>query len=182
MKLFYNSREKGAHMKTGIAIGFIMALSCQRMPVSLDASNNTDPTVIIEHVSTEYVNATQPTAEILADKANMLFLQIRLTHRSVKALELLGYATLEGPPDDHQQILHFWTDSVSVKPQGVEFDVNTLQELQPDSTYLLIRAKFPTNDYFPFTGNQGKIKEVEWTEAWACDQNNKRFSIQIDDK
>jgi hypothetical protein len=167
-------------MKRLIAFSFAMALSCQRVPMGPDVSTNTDPTVAIEHVSTEYVNATQATAGILADKANVLFFQIRLKNCSVKTMEFLGYATLEGPPDDHQQIVHFWTDSATVKPQGVEFDVNTLSDLQPDSTYLLIRTKYPTNDYFPFNGTQGKIKRVEWTEAWACDQNGKRFSVKID--
>jgi hypothetical protein len=169
-------------MKRGIVFCFAMALSCQRVPLGPDVSNITDPTVIIEHVSTEYVTATQPKAGILADKANVLFFQIRLANCPVKSLEFLGYATLEGPPDDHQQIVHFWTDSAGTTPQGVEFDVNTLQDIQPDSTYTLVRTKFPTNDYFPFSGSQGKIKQVEWTEAWACDQTGKRFSIKMDAK
>jgi hypothetical protein len=166
-------------MKKWIVIGYAMTLSCQRSPSALDESNHVDPTVAIENVNTEYVKAIQPTAVILADKANVLFLQIRLAHCSVRALEILGFATLEGPPDNHQQIVHIWTDSVDVKPLGVDLDLNTLPELRPDSTYMLVRTKFPTNDYFPFNGNQGKIKAIEWTQAWTCDQTGKRFSIQI---
>jgi hypothetical protein len=67
-----------------------------------------------------------------------------------------------------------------VDPQGTEFTLNKLSKLQPDSSYLLVRAKFPTNDYFPFSGSQGKIKQVEWTEAWACDETGERVPIKID--
>jgi hypothetical protein len=169
-------------MKRWIIFGFILALACQRVPTGPNLSVSPDPTVTIEHTATEYVTATQPTAGILADKANVLFFQIRVSNVSAKSVEFLGYATIEGPPDNHQQIVHFWTDSVGVKPQGVGFDQNTYQELQPDSTYLLVRTKYPTNDYFPFSGTQGKILQVVWTEAWASDQSGRRFSIKLDSK
>ena len=169
-------------MKQWIVFCTALAMACQRMPSVPNLSFKPDPTVTIEHVATEYLAATQPTAGILADKANVLFFQIRLSNVSAKAVEFLGYATIEGPPDNHQQIVHFWTDSVSVNPQGVGFDQNTYQDLQPDSTYLLVRAKYPTNDYFPFSGTQGKILQVVWTEAWACDHNGSWFSIKMDSK
>jgi hypothetical protein len=167
-------------MKRWIVLGVVLMLACQRMPYGPNPAATSDPAVAIEHVSTEYVNATQPTTGILADKANVLVFRLRLSNISAKAVEMLGYATLEGPPDNHQQIVHFWTDSVNVLPQGTGFEMNTLHQLQSDSSYLLVRAKFPTNDYFPFSGVQGKIKQLEWTEAWACDETGKRVPIKID--
>ena len=91
---------------------------------ALDEPNYVDPTVIIENVSTEYVRAVQPSAVILSDKANVLFLQIRLTHRLFTALGILGFDSLEGPHDDHQQIVPIWRDRIGIKPHPEGFNTH----------------------------------------------------------
>ena len=156
----------------------ILFLNCSKSPTG----TRFEPLAVsIEHLGTEYVDADSTVDGLITTKVNILSFGIRSVNFRPKALEFYGRAIIHGPPENRVYAIHFRTDSVALNSTIAGFTFNIEEWIDPGSTYTLIRPKFPTNEYSPFQGLQGKVKEVSITEAWAFDENGNRFSVALSD-
>ena len=159
------------------AVSFFSA--CSEYPNNPSKNPEPVPAVSIHHVQTDYVPTEPPTDGLLATKVNILILQLRAEAFTPKAIEFYGRATLVGPPDSHIHSIHLRTDSLSLVPNIEGYSFNTLDNIEPGSTYVIVRPKFPTNSYAPFAENQGKIDTIEFTEVWAWNADGQKISVQL---
>jgi hypothetical protein len=161
-----------------VASLILVVLCCDKSPQNPSLNGDDRKQVRIQQLETEYVPATPPTDGILADKVNVLRFEFEALNFSADRLEFFGRAEFEGPPDDREHAVHFRTDSVDPLC-GEDIEFNILEQVRCSSRYILSRPKFPTNEYAPFEGEQGKIKQWVIYEAWGYDENQNRFSIQL---
>ena len=157
----------------------LLVFACSKSPTDPGPYGGRE-TVIIEHLGTEYVETDPPANGLITTKVNVLSFRIRAENFHPTALEFYGRAILEGPPWNREHALYFRTDSLIMNVQINGFSFNTTQSIEPGSTYTLIRPKFPTNEYSPFEGIQGKVQQVTIIEAWAINDHGDRFSVAID--
>lgn len=156
----------------------VVFLVCAKLPN--DPAKLIKPwTIFIEHLGTEYVEADLTVDGLISTKVNVLTFGIRSENFNPKALEFYGRAVLYGPPENREHAIHFRTDTITMEPTVTGFTFNTQEWISPGIDYTFNRAKFPTNEYSPFQGLQGKVKEVTITDAWALNENNVRFSIVL---
>jgi hypothetical protein len=167
-------------MKYGIIIFIsVLIVACDRFPANPSKIEPPEKTVFIEYTGTDYVSAESPVEGIIADKVNILSFEIRIENFVAKSLEFYGKAVLEGPPEYGEHSIHFSTDEVSLNPEDTGYSFNTLEFIQSGPVYTVVRAKFPTNEYSPFSGTQGKVIQVEIIEAWAYDENGEQMSVKM---
>ncbi len=157
----------------------LLVFACSKTPTEPGLYRGRE-TVIIQHLGTEYVETEPPASGLITTKVNVLSFRIRAENFHPMAVEFYGRAILEGPPWNREHALYFRTDSLIMNVQINGFSFNTAQSIEPGSTYTLIRPKFPTNEYTPFEGIQGKVQQVTITEAWAINDRGDRFSVAID--
>jgi len=162
-----------------LTINFITG--CEKFPSNPPKVFQKPKSVFIKYLGTKYVPAKPPAEGLVATKVNVLFFKIRTENFETKTLEIYGRAVIQGPPDSREHSLYFETDSLRVNPKETGYTFNTLEKVVPGSTYTLVRAKFPTNEYSPFEGTQGKVKEVTITNVFAHDKNGKKFSVALID-
>jgi len=160
---------------------FIFITSCEKFPSNPLMTSMKPETVFIKYLGTQYVPANPPAEGLVATKVNVLFFKIRIKNFETKALEIYGRTVIEGPPDSREHSLYFKTDTILVNPEETGYTFNTLGTVVPESTYTLVRAKFPTNEYSPFEGTQGEVKKVTITNIFAYDKNGKKFSVAVID-
>lgn len=158
----------------------IFFISCDKYPSNPPVDTAPTEFVFIEHVSTEYVSTEPPSDMLTATKVNVLSFKIRAERFTPSSLEVYGRALMEGPPESREHSIHFWTDSLVFNPVGTGYTFNTLQTVQPGSTYTLVRPKYPTNEYSPFQGNQGMVEELSITEIWAYDETGEKLSVNFE--
>jgi len=159
---------------------FILLIWCEKFPSNLPSGSVQTNNVFIEHVGTEYVSTEPPGNLLTATKVNVLFFKIRAEHFTPSSIEIYGRALIQGPPESREQSIHYRTDSIVLNPEGTNYTFNTLQTIQADSTYILVRPKFPTNEYSPFQGTQGMIEEISITEVWAYDAAGERIAVNFE--
>ena len=157
----------------------LLVFACSKSPTDPGPYGGRE-TLIIEHLGTEYVETDPPASGLITTKVNVLFFQIRAENFHPRAVEFYGRAILEGPPWNREHAIYFRTDSLIMDVQINGFSFNTAQSIEPGSTYTLIRPKYPTNEYSPFAGIQGKVQQITITEAWAINDEGDRFSVAID--
>ena len=160
-----------------VSVGLLI-IACEQFPSNpskLDLSER----VYIEHRDTEYVPAETTIEGIAATKVNVLSFEIRTENIESTALEFYGRAMLDGPPGYQEHSIHFRTDSLFLSVEGMEYTFNKLVSLEPGSTYTIVRPKFPTNEYAPFEGTQGMVREITITQVWAYDQDGEKHSIRV---
>ncbi|MBN1895767.1 hypothetical protein JW906_14850 [bacterium] len=161
-----------------IASLILIILCCDKTPQNPILDTDGQKQVRIQHLETDYVPAKPATDGILADKVNVLRFEFEAVNFNARRLEFFGRAEFEGPPDDREHAVHFKTDTVDpLCAEDIEF--NILQQVRRSDRYVLARPKFPTNEYAPFEGEQGKVKKWIICEAWGYDENQNRFSIQL---
>ena len=144
---------------------------------SVDPRN--DGILYIQHVGTEYVKTIPPGQGLVATKVNVLSFEIRAENCQPNALEFYGRAAIQGPPGNREHGFCFRTDSVAIATQIESYNFNVEQQINNGTTYILMRPKYPTNEYAPFEGIQGKVMEVTITEAWAIYENGNRYSLAL---
>ncbi len=157
----------------------LCAVSCERFPTNPPLTLPPGPSVTIEHLETDYVTVDTSINGIVSNKVNVLSFYMKTEHLTAKALEIYGRAVMEGPPDDVEHAILFRTDNVAFDIDGTGYDFNTLDWVYPESEFTLVRPKFPTNDYAPFSGDQGKIVSVTVTEVWAYDEKGNKISVNF---
>lgn len=162
-----------------IVLACMVGSACEHFPLNPSREPLPEKTASIEHVRTEYVSAQAPSEGIAADKVNVLYFDIRVDNFKPVAVEFYGRAILEGPPGTNEHSIHFRTDSITLTPVATPYDFNILNSIDPGVTYSLLRAKFPTNEYAPFEGNQGKVTLLTITEAWAFDEDGNSHSLEL---
>ena len=165
--------------RSALCLSVILFLNCSKLPFG--PGIRLEPSAVIEHLGTEYVDADSTVNGLITTKVNILSFGIKSVNFRPKALEFYGRAIIHGPPENRVYAIHFRTDSVALNSTIAGFTFNIEEWIDPGSTYTLIRPKFPTNEYSPFQGLQGKVKEVSITEAWAFDENGNRFSVALSD-
>jgi hypothetical protein len=170
-------------MKIGtfILLLAVFIVACERYPANPPKVEEPVKTAYIHHVGTDYVPADTTVHGIMADKVNILLFEIKVDNFIAKSLEFYGKAVLEGPPEYHEHAIHFHTDDIVMDPGDVGYTLNTLDFIQSGPWYPLVRAKFPTNEYSPFEGTQGKVIEVSINEVWAYDEFGQKYSVTLGD-
>ena len=158
----------------------VVMAACERFPTN---PVNTPPSenVCIEHLSTDYVPAEPPLQGIVATKVNILTFNIMAENFQPKALEFYIKAEFEGPPDAQDHMILFRTDQVTFNPDETGYTFDTLEQMSTDTIYTLHRPKYPTNEYSPFDGDQGKILSVQVVEVWAMNQEGEKYSVAFKD-
>ena len=137
--------------------------------------------VYVNHIGTDYVDVEPPGEGIVANKVNVLSFHIQTAYCRPVALEVFGRVVLEGPPGSQEHAIHFRTDTLFIEIDDAEYTFNILDHIDPGLTYTLVRPKFPTNEYTPFEGTQGMVKEVTITEVWAVYPDGERVSLILGD-
>ena len=167
-------------MKYGIIIFIaVLIVACDKFPANPSKIEPPEKTVFIEYTGTDYVSAESQVEGIIANKVNVLSFEIRIENFVTKSLEFYGKAILEGPPEYGEHSIHFSTDEVALNPEDTGYSFNTLEFIQSGPVYTVVRAKFPTNEYSPFSGTQGKVIQVEIIEVWAYDENGEQVSVKM---
>jgi len=180
--LHKNALRENTIMKTmAIFLVLFFLVGCEFFPSNPQDKVQNLETVYIEHCKTDYVSTEPPMDGVVATKVNVLTFQMRVKNFKPRALEFYGRAILDGPPESREHALCFRTDSVSLIPKDTGYIFNKLEEIDSESTYTLIRPKFPTNEYSPFCGTQGKVLKITITEVWAFNENYERFSVAFVD-
>ena len=157
----------------------ILITACENFPTNPLKDGEDVITVNIEHINTAYVETETPVEGIASDKVNILSFQFKVENFNPKAIEFFGIVVFDGPPEQEEHALHFRTDTLSYDLDIVGYEFNTLNCIESEAIYTLNRPKYPTNNYSPFEGDQGKIIEITFTEIWAIDQNDEQIPVVI---
>lgn len=157
----------------------ILFTQCEKFPSNPEDNPEESPWVEIRHVATEYVNTQTSVTGLAAKKVNLLKFEIQANYFEAAALEVFGRVVLEGPPYEREHNLYFRTDKLLQLEAG---NCICLDNIQPESPYEIIRSKFPTNEYSPFQGDQGKVKEVIITHVVAYDTQGNGTDIALAQK
>lgn len=157
----------------------LFVLGCEQYPSNPTQEHDAEPSIQITHRATDYVNATCDIPGIAADKTNIMLFEFEIENFEAVAMEVLGVVTLEGINEEKEHTIHFYTDQILIEPQGTEYEFNTIDNLIPESTYTLIRSKFPPNEYAPFKNDIGRIKTLKFCEVWAYNASGEKQSIAI---
>ena len=155
----------------------VLFVSCDILSVSPLEGDASSERVFIDHNLTEYVPANPPQAGMTATKTNVLFFSIQVQNLECSAIEFFGRAVLEDDPGEEEHSIHFRTDMVQFNPTETGYTYNTLDQILPNTTYPIIRCKFPTNEFYPFDGDKGKVKCITITKVWAIDENGESWTI-----
>lgn len=154
---------------------------CEKFP-SNPTYEEPDPNgVSIKHIEINYVSADPPADGMIATKVNIISFRFAIRNLKVKALEFYGKAVLDGPPDDRVYAIHFRTDSLGLKPEDTEYQFNVLEEIEPESTYVIVRPQYPTNEYAPFVDDRGRIKSIKIYDVWAHREDGTTVSLSFID-
>jgi hypothetical protein len=162
-----------------VLLSLLVVVACEKFPVNPPKMEAPQPAVYIRHVGTDYVPAEVQVEGIIANKVNVLSFEIRIENFTAKSLEFYGIALLEGPPEWQEHAIHFRTDIVSLDLEDIGYTFSVFEAIQSGAIYTLNRAKFPTNEYSPFDGTQGKILSLSLTEAWSYDESGRRESVKL---
>jgi hypothetical protein len=161
---------------TGVFI--LLVFGCDRYPTNPSLADGQSPVVMIHHVTTEYLPAHATEDGLVADKVNVLVFEIK-SSVSARALEFCGRALMQGPPQEQEHVVHFRTDEVIPAIQVPEAEFNVVQTISAGEVFQLIRPKFPTNEFAPFSGSQGMIRSVEITKVWIVDNSGNLIQVSF---
>jgi hypothetical protein len=167
--------------KTLLLFLAIIFVACDTFPTNPPKTPPAQPLVSIEHASTDYVPVDPPGEGIVATMVNILTFEVKAENFQPKALEFYIKAGFEGPPDAQDHMILFRTDEVAYNPEETGYNFVTLDQIQSGTVYTLIRPKYPTNEYSPFQGDQGKILTVKIVEVWAISDIGEKYSVDFQD-
>jgi hypothetical protein len=159
----------------------VFILFCDRYPPNPVRVPSNLFGVSIQHVDTDYISVQPPADGMVSTKVNVLSFRIVVKNLEVSALEFYGRAVMDGPPENRIHAVHFRTDSLGLKPDSTDYQFNLLQEIQPESVYVIVRPQYPTNEYSPFDDDRGKIISIEIDEVWAYQKNGTAVSMPLID-
>ncbi len=169
-------------MKRGlIVVLMVLIAGCSNYPSNPPKDSLLPKQVFIEHIGTDYVPATPPFSGLEATKVNVVKFKITVYNFQPEALEFYGIAHMQGPPDGLEHVIYFRTDDLTYELNDIGYEFEKLGCIEPDSTYIFMRPKFPTNDYLPFDGEQGKIIDVNIIDVWAYMGSSKKISVELVD-
>jgi len=161
------------HFTLGIFILFCIS-RCEQFPSNPENISSESKSVQVQHVCTDYITTEASLSGLATKKVNLLTFEIQANHFEAEALEIFGRVILEGPPFEREHNLHFRTDQLLQDEDGSCTCFETIHSGQP---YQLIRSKFPTNEYSPFYGNQGKVEQVIITNVIAYNAEGESICI-----
>jgi hypothetical protein len=137
--------------------------------------------VSVRHTETDYIPVNPPVKDMMATKVNVLVFRFVVNGIELKALEFYGKAIVAGPPEGRMYAVHFRTDSLGLIPEGTHYHFNIIDKIEPDSTYVIVRPQYPTNEYSPFIGDRGKIVSIIINEVWAYREDGTMMPITMAD-
>ena len=161
---------------------FLLALllvGCSSYPTNSIMLETPAKQVFVEHLGTDYVPVNSSVEGLLATKVNVLSFSVRVANFQPVALEFYGRLKMEGSPEIQEHSIRFRTDIVDFIPEETGFNFNTMNSLEPETQYTFLRPKFPTNEYAPFQGDQGKVLQVTITEVWAFDEDGDSYTVVL---
>ena len=156
-------------------------LFCDDYPSNPDEIKPLSDGVILQQIKTEYIPVNPPAEGMTATKVNVLSFQFAVKGKEVKALEFYGKAIVAGPPEGRIYAVHFRTDSLGLTPDDTDYSFNIIDQIEPESTYTIIRPQYPTNEYSPFIDDRGKIVSIEISEVWAYRKDGTITSVSLID-
>jgi hypothetical protein len=163
-------------------IAFLMVpffSACVKFPSNPSKDAPPAMEVFVEFVEAKYIPLPQKVDGLVADKMNVLTFKFRTLNCETAALEFMGTAVLEGPPDGQEHNLSFRTDRLDVEASQNGLTWNVLRSVKADTPYTLARCKIPMNEYEPFNGDQGKVRKVTIHQVWAIDAAGNRVPVKI---
>jgi len=155
----------------------VLIASCEKFPSNPEKDGVGSGWVQIQHVDTDYITTQTTLSGLAAKKVNLLTFEIQANHFDAQALEVFGRVILEGPPYEREHNLHFRTDQLLQQEDG---SGDCYDNIHAELPYQLVRSKFPTNEYSPFIGDQGKVKQVIITNVIAYDSHGNAVNIPVE--
>ena len=159
----------------------IVFVVCDSFPTNPPKTPAQEPLVCIELASTDYVSVEAPGEGIVATKVNILTFEVSVRNFQPKALEFYIKAEFEGPPDSQDHMILFRTDEVTYNLEETGYNFILLDQVSSDTIYTLNRSKYPTNEYAPFEGDQGRILTIQIIEVWAISEIGEKYSVNFQD-
>lgn len=158
---------------------FALALACADFPSNPVKVQPEIRTASVKLTETQYVPVDPPGAGLVASKVNILCFEVRAENFEARAIELIGKATVEGPPETKEHAFHFRTDKIDSMVPNTAVVFNVLDSVEPETTYTVFRFQFPMNEYSPFADTQGMVKSVTIDEVWGYDRQGTRFHVDL---
>ena len=158
-------------------VGVVLFIACDGFFVDALENDANGERVFIDHKLTEYVSANPPEAGMTATKTNVLFFSIQTQNLECTAIEFFGRAILEEDPEEREHSIHFRTDTIQFNPLETGYNFNTLERISSNSAYSIVRCKFPTNEFYPFDGDKGKVSSITITKVWAIGADGGSWSV-----
>jgi hypothetical protein len=159
---------------------FAFVLACADFPSNPVKIQPEIRTASVRLAETQYIPVDPPGDGLVARKVNILCFEVRADNFEARAIELIGKATVEGPPETKEHAFHFRTDKVDSIVPDTPVVFNVLDSVEPESTYTVFRFQFPMNEYSPFADSQGMVKSVTIDEVWGYDREGTRFHVDLD--
>ncbi|HHS13624.1 MAG TPA: hypothetical protein ENN03_07615 [bacterium] len=163
-------------MKKSFFFILLIVLGCETFPDN-PKGEPIEKRVDCTHVQTEYVPAKPSIEGLDATKVNLLTFQFRTQSVSTRALEFHALVVLNGPPNTREHAVIFRTDEILIAPDGNDIELPVFSWIEAGETYLLVRPKFPTNEYVPFDGDQGRVVQVSLTAVYALDERGQKTPV-----
>ena len=154
----------------------VLLSSCGSFPSNPSNQTPMGTSVSISHMETDYLPTESPADGLASKKVNLLTFEITVDSMEIQSLEVFGRVLLEGPPESKEHILHFRTDQIQ---QVSAMQLNNIDELRPGQIYQLVRPHFPTNEYSPYQGNQGRVAKVTIQEIRAYNTSGKQIPVDL---
>jgi hypothetical protein len=158
---------------------FVVALACADYPSNPVKVQPENKTVSIQLTGTQYIPVDPPGEGLVARKVNVLCFEVRADNFQARAIELIGKAMIEGPPETREHAFHFRTDKVDSIVPNAPVVFNVLDSVKPETTYTILRFQFPMNEYSPFANTQGMVSSVTIDEVWGYDGQGTRFPVDL---
>ena len=157
-------------------------LACEKTPVNPPRVPAPVPRVTVRCTAVQYVPVEHAVDGLIAKKMNVLTFSVRCGNVKAKAVEFFGSVRLQGPPYNREHDLHFFTDRLDAEAVSAGSAWTLLGAVHSDSTYTLVRCKFPMNEYAPFEGDQGKVIGVRMQRACAYSELGESVDLEVVDE
>ena len=163
-----------------LLFAFTIFLTCEKFPSNPTKVRPDVKIASVTLVETQYIPVDPPGDGLVANKVNILHFRLQAVNFGAKSLELIGKATIEGPPETKEHAFHFRTDQIDSLVLNTPVVFNVLDSVEPETVYTVLRYQFPMNEYSPFVNTQGMVRSVTIDEVWGVDLQGNRFPVNLD--
>jgi len=179
-KYSHSIKRRDAVRQWLFLIAFTLFLMCERFPSNPAKVMPEVRTASVTLAETRYISVDPPGDGLVAKKVNILCFRVQAMNFAAKSMELIGKATIEGPPETREHAFHFRTDQVDSLVTDLPFVFNVLDSLEPGTVYTVFRYQIPMNEYSPFVNTQGMVRSVTIDRVWGVDGEGNRFPVNLE--